>query len=191
MIASSLEYLVKEMNAIYEGTNPSVGVPFVVLKNVAPVNNEPEMGEGNVYLTLVNIEEEKTLKNGPIYAQKNGGISKQNPTIYLNLYLLFSSTEAPYSKDIDNISKLIYILQSKQVFTPENSLIGASFPVNVEKIILDLFTLNFEQLNHLWGILGGKYQPSVLYKARLFAVQASNLGPVATIEEIASNSNAN
>ena len=140
---------------------------------------------------MVNIEEEKTLKNGPIYVQNNGGLSKKNPTIYLNLYLLFSCSHKSYETSLRNISNLISVLQAKQVFTPENSVSSASFPVNVEKIILDLFSLNFEQINHLWGVMGGRYQPSVLYKARLLAIQVSDLGPVATIEEIASNSNAN
>ena len=32
--------------------------------------------------------------------------------------------------------------------------------------------LNFEQLNHLWGVLGGAYFPSVLYKVRLVKIRS-------------------
>jgi Pvc16 N-terminal domain len=134
---------------------------------------DPETKREYVMLSIVNLEEEKTLKNGPIYEQLNGGLNKKNPTIYINLYILFICNQSEYQTAINKISKLIEIIQSKNVFTAE--------------IILDLYSLNFEQLNHLWGILGGKYQPSVMYKARLVPIQASNLGPVASIEEIATN----
>jgi hypothetical protein len=36
---------------------------------------------------------------------------------------------------------------------------------------MEMFTLNFEQVNHLWSTLGGKYLPSVLYKLRVVGVE--------------------
>ena len=34
------------------------------------------------------------------------------------------------------------------------------------KLIVELHSLNFEQINHMWSTLGGKYLPSVMYKIR-------------------------
>jgi hypothetical protein len=31
---------------------------------------------------------------------------------------------------------------------------------------VELHSLNFEQINHLWSVSGGKYLPSVMYKIR-------------------------
>jgi len=31
--------------------------------------------------------------------------------------------------------------------------------------------MNFEQLNHIWSVLGGNHYPSVLYKTRIVKVQ--------------------
>jgi hypothetical protein len=42
------------------------------------------------------------------------------------------------------------------------------------KLIVELYTLNFEQQNHLWGFLGAKYMPSVMYKARLLSIQEAH-----------------
>ena len=39
------------------------------------------------------------------------------------------------------------------------------------EICLDLHTLSFEQLNDLWGSLGGKQVPFVMYRARLIPIQ--------------------
>jgi hypothetical protein len=53
------------------------------------------------------------------------------------------------------------------VFTP------GSYPnldIRIQKLITDLYTVNFEQLNQIWSILGGKYLPSVLYKVRQITI---------------------
>ena len=54
----------------------------------------------------------------------------------------------------------------------------------------ELYTLTFEQINHLWGSLGGKQSPFVMYKVRLVKIQSSiaEEGPV--IEAIVSDARA-
>ena len=37
-------------------------------------------------------------------------------------------------------------------------------------MIVELYTLNFEQLNKLWRILNWKYIPSVVYKVRQITI---------------------
>lgn len=76
------------------------------------------------------------------------------------------------------------------MFTAENAEV--SFPEeHVEKIMMDVFSMNFEQINHLWGILGGKYIPSVLYKLRILPVQKSELKGADVIRAIRENSSGN
>jgi hypothetical protein len=49
----------------------------------------------------------------------------------------------------------------------------------------EMYTLSFEQVNHLWGTLGGKQMPFVLYKLRLIAITERKLvREVPLIEEI-------
>ena len=40
-------------------------------------------------------------------------------------------------------------------------------PDGIDKLILDIENINIHELSNLWGILGGKYQPSILYKVRM------------------------
>lgn len=193
MIRTALDYLAKELTLLNQDLpNP----PVVRLGNIARLESSTDANTGDlqtaVVLTLVNIEEEKTLKNGAIYVQQGDALGKRNPTLYLNLYLLFSCADPSYQTALDRISKIIATLQAKYVFTESNTEDAGenAFPDGVEKIILDLFSLNFEQINHLWGIMGGKYIPSVLYKARLVAIQAARPQEVATVREIKANENA-
>ena len=39
------------------------------------------------------------------------------------------------------------------------------------KLIFDLYSPTLEEVNHLWGTLGGKQYPSVLYKLRMLELQ--------------------
>ena len=170
--------------------------PVVKLGNIARLESSTDANSGDlqtaVVLTLVNLEEEKTLKNGAIYVQQGDSLTKRNPTLYLNLYLLFSCADPSYQTALDRISKIVSTLQAKYVFTESTTEDSGenTFPEGLEKMILDLFSLNFEQINHLWGIMGGKYIPSVLYKARLVAIQAAPPQQVAAVREIKTNENA-
>lgn len=192
MITQVLRYIAAEVNnSLDNPATPSVE-EFVVLGNIAKLESASGISgtdlASKVILTLVNIEEEKSLKNNPAVIRQGEDILKRNPTVFLNLYLLFSCADDDYATALDKISEVIAFLQHKYVFTPENAAV-TNFPIDrTEKIILDLFTMNFEQINHLWGILGGKYIPSVLYKMRLLPVQFNATTPVSKVEEFKLNS---
>jgi len=195
MIAKTVEYICKELNLRYDDPATASLQDFAVLGNVARLDTDTDATQAemvrNVVVTLVNIEEEKTLKNGSHYVQNGDTLSKRNPTIFLNLYVMFSCADSNHLEALKKISRVALFFQRKNVFTRENA--AAPFPVEagVEKIILDLFTLNFEQINHLWGILGGKYSPSLLYKVRIVAVQNALLDETATVKDIETKANAN
>jgi len=131
-----------------------------------------------IVCSIVNIEEEKVLKNGLTYSVRNDVTQYHNPTIYLNLYILFTSTKTDnYLGGLADLSRVLTFFQGKNVFDQANS---QGLPPEIEKIIFDIHTLNFEYLNHLWGILGGKYYPSVLYKVRLVPIKA-DAGTLASV----------
>jgi hypothetical protein len=53
------------------------------------------------------------------------------------------------------------------------------------KFTMELFTLSFEQINHLWGSLGGRQMPFVMYKLRLVTIsEHAVVREVPLIEEI-------
>lgn len=188
MLKQTVEYLANELDRVLGN-----GLKHVV-DNVAILDTDPA-NKDSVLLTIVNIEEEKTLKNDPFYVRRNDPqegiqIDKRNPTIYINLYLLVSCS-AQYSKALDRIGAVMEYFQGKNVFTADTADPSDQYPPNIEKIILDLYSLNFEQVNHLWGVLGGRYVPSMLYKLRLVPIQANRKNKVGRVEEIQANSHVN
>jgi len=187
MIRQAIKYIADELNFLIGGSPPPV-----ILGNISRLDSGGESTEmqQKIVLTLVNIEEEKTLKNEPAYVKTGDKIEKRNPTLFLNLYILFSSADDKYEMALNRIDSVVEVLQGKHVFTSANSDTG-SYPGDVEKIILDIYSLNFEQINHLWGTLGGKYVPSVLYKMRLLPIQNATPEKVGVVEEIGTTENSN
>ena len=138
--------------------------------------------QDSVVVTLVNIEEEKTLRNTAYEVPRASGYSYQNPPIFLNLYVLFSANSNNYKNALIYLSDVVSFFQREKVFTPAShpGLAGKG----IEKLVFDLYTLSFEQMNHLWAVLGGKYIPSALYKVRLVQVQFAPESPAPLIEQV-------
>ena len=130
---------------------------------------------GSVLMSLVNLEQDAPLRNNPNYTSlSDTQIKYHNPKTVINLYILFAThlTEDTGTTGLDILTEVIASLQRRNVFTGQE----LGFPLNngsilqTERAIFDQYSLSIEQLNHLWGILGGKYLPSVLYKVRLISV---------------------
>jgi Pvc16 N-terminal domain len=125
-----------------------------------------------VIVSLINVEEERTLKNAPYVPAKqnsDGTTATKGSPIYINLYLVFGANVNDYGDSLEYLSKIISFFHSYKVF--EGQAYQELGEAGIEKMIFDLCSMRFEELNQVWGILGGKYVPSVIYKVRLFAIQ--------------------
>jgi hypothetical protein len=145
----------------------------------------------NIVITVVNVEEESTLKNQPaIKRYPPGNVIYENPPVFLNLYVLFTSNYwgDKYTFALKRISYVIQFLQSKNAFSFASSVAGSVSTDTDQldlKFTMEIYTLTFEQLNHLWGSLGGRQIPFVMYKLRLVALtERKTLREVPPILEI-------
>jgi hypothetical protein len=139
-------------------------------------------------LSMVSIEEDRTNNNPrTVSSRPNGTLSAANPEIRLNIYILLAANFTNYKTGLQFISAGIRFFQSKNVFTPGNT---PGLDSSIEKIIVDLYTLSLEQQHHLWGILGSKYLPSVMYRLRMVIInENSNFGDVPLVERVQYNLN--
>jgi hypothetical protein len=119
----------------------------------------------NIVLTLVNIEEETALKNNYPIQQEETAFISQKPTLYLNLYLLFSANFKSYEEALKHIG---YVLQ---YFQMNNKISYTDDSGNTYNLLFTLHNIGFENMNNLWVVLGNQYIPSVLYKVRLIFIQ--------------------
>jgi hypothetical protein len=182
MISHALKIIAEELNTHFNSLQVAVE-DTVVLGNVAGLESaggvENASLRDKVVMTLVNLREEKTLKNTPHSFANSATLRTEyfNPPIFVNLFVLFSATAKEYEKALTYISRLVRFFQSKNIFTHSNSNAGVTGEfqdydrLDDFKLILDLYSPTFEELNHLWGTLGGKQHPSVLYLVRLLELK--------------------
>lgn len=181
MIAHALTIVINEMNQHLDDVF-QMAAPIVDLGNIAEgFAGGPGSGgvaRNKLILSVVNIKEEKALKNLPNYVRDDVSLkaSYENPPVFLNLQILISATHTNYSDALLVLSRAICFFQHKNVFTPDNvspGSITANAPNNpldqleAFKLIFDLYSPTMEEVNHLWGTLGGKQYPFVLYMLRM------------------------
>lgn len=166
----------------------------VVLDNIANYDPSDTTSDlvNKVVISLVNVEEESTLKNNSFHRRNSlsGTIDMIDPPVHINLYILFTSTPDQtgdrYQKALIRLSYIIQFFQHRKKFLPVINFEGSE---RKNQLIFELYTLTFEQINHLWGSLGGKQVPFAMYKARLIELQELETQPTALIEEIYTTAN--
>jgi hypothetical protein len=175
MIYEALQIISEQLDS-YLSTEGLSGL--VVLENIALLETSSDNAEkltNRVVLTLLNLEEETTLKNTPSFKIKDGKTEYKNPPVHLNIYLLISANCDTYDKSLRCISETIQFFQGKKVFTVSNTVYNrtnVAFDVlDYFKFILELYTLSLEELNYVWGTLGGRQLPSVIYKIQLLQIE--------------------
>ena len=143
-----------------------------------------DTNQEGAYITLVNVEEEPTLRNLPAVDRIGASLVRQEPPVHMNLYLLFAFEFQTYEQSLLQLSNTIGLFQAKRVYTAANEAAGNPFPAGLQKLIFELHNMNFEALNNLWGVMGGAYFPSVVYKVRMVRFQAGTQGPADEITTI-------
>lgn len=190
MIDQVLDFIRSQLDSYLRlKLDPSASSPFIQLANIAWHDSESLAGNGtdksNAFISLVNIEEDRISKSQENFVRKDSSIIYKNPKVFLNLYLLFSVNLSSYAESLKRLSYIIQFFQYQNVFTP---LSFPSLPTDVDELIFDLHTLSFQDLNNLWGIMGSKYLPSVMYKLRLITISEEFIqGEAGLIRELVVN----
>lgn len=181
MISHALTIVVNELNRHLLEYGP-VLTPMVELGNIAEGFKTNAGGTGVsrevINISVVNAKEEKSLKNVP-HVRKDIPSEKaffENPPVFLNFQVLVVATHASYTGALLMLSRAIRFFQLTQNFTP-TSVAPASLTTNAPvnpldrlsdfRIIFDLYSPSMEEVNHMWGTLGGKQYPFVLYTMRM------------------------
>jgi hypothetical protein len=176
VIADAMSLLLVQLNNYIVQADGTPGAPAqAVWGNIAQLDRT-DVGtalDSHIVLTLVNTEEERTLKNGPTsFPIGPNLVGHGNRPVYLNLFLLFTANYNNYETALRRLTQVMTFFQGKQKFTYANSP-GSGTPIlalSDFSLTLDLLSLSLEEVNHLWGFLGTKQSPSVVYRGRLVII---------------------
>lgn len=174
MIHKAVEILAEELNAYLcrkkeLPSSASIAVPTPI----ADFKGQLLLQQGAVGVSLVNLEEERLLnRTAPVYRDSDAGRVAQQPPLSLYLHLLFTSQFDVYTEALKHLSHTLRFFQSHGAFTRETT---PGMDPGIESLSLELVSLDYERLNHLWGVLGGCYLPSALYKVRAVRLEEDRI----------------
>lgn len=168
MIDVALGFLVQEYNAYLAARTAE---KFGEAKLCRPVDDTGKwaIAENQVGVSILNVEEERVLRSQvpePTYV--DGRPVLLEPEIKLNLDVLFAANFKDYAQSLKALSRVLTFFQAHPRFvTGENPGLDPA----IQRLVPELRSLGFEQLNQLWAFLGGRQLPSVVYRVRMVALQ--------------------
>lgn len=167
MIDLAINHLTSELNQ-HLMRSFDLHEDVVVVSNILEQDGTVSSHINNkIVVSLVNIEKDTVPYQQPVAAVAGASSAiSHSPPQFFNLYLMFASyfSGNNYQEGLKFISRTISYFQGQPVFNQQNS---PGMDSAIDKLILDVENLNISDLSNLWGVLSGKYLPSVLYKIRM------------------------
>ena len=164
MIDEAMTFLRDQLNQYLKlkANIPEDKVGFIKGDNSEAVNFEND----SITLMLVNLEEERMLRPADRFEVtiSNGLKIGGSPEIRLNLFVLFVARFNDYTQSMKLLSLVMQFFQSHSVFDHKNS---PDLSQDIERLIVELNTLSFNEQNEIWNALRRTYLPSALYKIRM------------------------
>lgn len=164
MIGETLQLVADELNAYFklkfDTSEDKVSLDSVV----SPEGTIESDNFNKVLVSLVNIHQEKLTRNyGSYKSQGINQFSKSKPAVTLHIYFAVSClfNEHTYTQALTFLSAVIQFFQNKYAFTRDNT---PQLDKNIGKIIFEIENYSSQDISHIWGIIGAKYVPSVIYK---------------------------
>ena len=139
--------------------------------------------DNNIIISLINIEENRISRDPQNYVRNGTELTLKNPAVNLYLTLLFTAVrdDGGYGLALQSLQNVIEFFQAKFVFDHTNTV---NLDPAIDKLILEMISLNLEQLQQLWSMLGGKYHPSVAYRMRMITIDSVSDQPGRLVKEI-------
>ncbi len=173
MVDSALNHITAQLNQFLKNKF-DLGEDIVVLSNILEQDGNVGPHVNNkLVLFLVNIEKDAVpgrINNGRMAGA--GRIVEGYPPVFFNLYVMVAAHFNKYSESLKFISNAISFFQRHPLFDHQNS---PELDQKIDRLVLDIENLDIKDLSTLWGVLSGKYLPSILYKMRMVTFDSGDI----------------
>lgn len=180
MIHAAVAHIANQLNQFLKRSF-DLNEDVVVMSNILEQDGTLAPNINNkLVVFLVNVEKDTTSIRpaGTSVAERS---ASTYPPVFLNLYVMIAAHFAAgnYAEALKFLSNAVSFFQRQPVFDHQ---LTPDMDKRIDKLVLDIENLNIQDLSSLWGVLSGKYLPSVLYKVRMVSFDAgdirSQLSPV-------------
>jgi hypothetical protein len=147
----------------------SVSEELVSIGPLSDAEGKPTAEARNrLTLFVTNIAHDTVPRNVSPRGALAGG---QMPPVHLDIYFMLASGHDPqiYSEGLKLISAALMFFQANPVMTPRTA---PEMPAGLTQLSIEIANLQAQEVGQLWGNLGGRYVPSVMFKVRSVMIDA-------------------
>ena len=160
------EFLKRHANVTYD---------IVRTSNLAELDGTAVTDTDNkVLVFLVNVERETLPFNNLPTRTGVGRSADSSPSVHLTLSIMVAANFSGrhYPDALKFLANSVSFFQRNPIFDHSNT---PDLESRIDRLVLDIENLSITDLSNLWGILGGKYVPSILYKMRMVTFNARDV----------------
>lgn len=170
MIYSAVSTISSVVNDYLRNRFSTIEDKLIVSNLVNPDGSVAVTEPDKIILSLVNLQQETVSHRGR---------GSSNQSINLNVFLLFSASfeEANYLEGLRYLSGIISFFQANKVLNHSNT---PDMDPDIDKLSFEIVNQDLQNQSHLWGTMGAKYMPSILYKTRMISFNDSFLNNLDT-----------
>jgi hypothetical protein len=179
VIDQALSLVVSRLNS-HLSTRYGVQDELVALSPLTDAEGKPAPDALNrLVMFVTNIAHDATPRGG---RARTSVQMVQSRAQHLDVYFMIASAyEADtYMEGLKLISTALTFFQAYPVMTPQST---PDMPVGLSQLSFEITNLKVEEMGQLWGNLGGRYVPSVMFKMRSVIIDAgalTNIVPLVT-----------
>lgn len=174
MIDRAVALLTSRLNAYLQariGTGEDVAVATALTDASGA---ETVQSRNRISLFVVNLAQD-TMPKIPHDVGKSARGAVQNRPLFFNIHLMVAANfdAERYDEALKRLSLAMLYFQGHTLFNAQNTpeMSGSG----LDRLTVEVETLDMTTTSHLWGILGGRYVPSVLYRVRAAIIDADAL----------------
>ncbi len=174
MIGAAISHLAGQLNAFLK-RGIDTDEDLVVLSGIQQQDGTGAPHIDNKLVVFVaNIERDTLPQNGVNGRSPAARVVETKPPLHLNLYVMIAACfgGANYPEGLKRLSAAVAYFQANPVFDAQRS---PELDRRISRLVLDIENLDIQAISTLWGVLGGTYLPSVLYRVRMITVDAGSV----------------
>lgn len=171
-IRGTLEQIRKRLNEFLWNASPRHD-DWVILSDIVDQSGQPiQEAQEKVVMFLAGIQKEIAVStynpNVPIAGNRYAVVA---PPLYIDLFILLYANFSGknYKEGLSAIQRTITFFQQNLWFTHDNL---PGLDPRIDKLTFEMTNLDPVGLNHLLGLAGAKYLPSVYYKLRMIPFES-------------------
>ncbi|WP_075187438.1 DUF4255 domain-containing protein [Teredinibacter haidensis] len=182
MLDQALEIIAARLNGFI---SQRVDIDEDIVEIASPVSPDgvmPVEANDKILIFVANISKD-TLPYSRSCQTVKSGIIQSTEALYLNIHISIAANFHG-NRYVDALSFLSMSIQCLHENPVLDRFIIPDIPTQLEKLIIEIENTDLNEVSNLWGMLGGKYLPSIFYKVRMLTIK-----PEGTVARVHTASN--